>query len=163
MNAQGTTTGDVWSFTTPDHQRQQVKIFILAGQSNMEGHGEMNPVGTPGTLAYMYNNDPVTYAHLKSGGSWAVRDDAWIWYKRDGTTSSRAGSPPVMDANSNTIGPELQFGHAMGDYYGQKVLLIKTAWGGKSLRPTSARQVPVGVSMRRSSRRRRVLLQGDAR
>ena len=37
-------------------------------------------------------------------------------------------------ANSTTIGPELQFGHAMGDYYGQKVLLIKTAWGGKSLR-----------------------------
>ncbi len=40
------------------------------------------------------------------------------------------------------IGPELQFGHVMGDHFEQPVLLIKTAWGGKSLaidfRPPSA-------------------------
>ena len=51
VNAQGTTTGDVWSFTTPNTSANKVKIFILAGQSNMEGQGEMNPIGTPGTLA----------------------------------------------------------------------------------------------------------------
>ncbi len=38
-----------------------VKIFIMAGQSNMEGHGEMNPIGTQGTLEYIFDNDPVTY------------------------------------------------------------------------------------------------------
>ena len=37
-------------------------------------------------------------------------------------------------ASSGTIGPELQFGHAMGDSHGENVLIIKTAWGGKSLR-----------------------------
>jgi hypothetical protein len=134
VNAQGTTTGDVWSFTTPNTSSNKVKIFILAGQSNMEGQGEMNPAGTPGTLQTIYNNDPVTYAHLKTGGNWTVRDDAWIWYKREGTTLFHGGLTAGYGANSNTIGPELQFGHAMGDYYGQKVLLIKTAWGGKSLR-----------------------------
>jgi hypothetical protein len=134
VNAQGTTTGDVWSFTTPINSSNRVKIFILAGQSNMEGQGEMNPVGTQGTLEYMYNNDPVTYAHLKNGGNWAVRDDAWIWYKRGGTTLVKGGLTAGYGASSTTVGPELQFGHAMGGYYGEKVLIIKTAWGGKSLR-----------------------------
>jgi hypothetical protein len=134
VNAQGTTTGDVWSFTTPTNSANKVKIFILCGQSNMEGHGEMDPIGTQGTLEYMYNSDPVTYAHLKDGGSWAVRDDAWISYNRGGTSLVNGWLTAGYGASSTTIGPELQFGHAMSDYYGEKVLLIKTAWGGKSLR-----------------------------
>ena len=137
----GTMTGDVWSFTTPSTSANKVKVFILAGQSNMVGQGEINPIGTQGTLAYTYNNDPVTYAHLKSGSSWAVRDDAWIWYNRDGTLV-KGGHTVGYGVDANNIGPELQFGHAMGIHYGQKVLLIKTAWGGKSLqtdfRPPSA-------------------------
>jgi hypothetical protein len=141
VNAQGTTTGDVWSFTTPGTSANKVKIFILAGQSNMVGQGDMEPIGTPGTLQYTYNNDPVTYAHLKNGSNWAVRDDAWIWYNRDGTLV-KGGLSTGYGADGNNIGPELQFGHAMGIHYGQKVLLIKTAWGGKSLqtdfRPPSA-------------------------
>jgi methionine-rich copper-binding protein CopC len=141
VNAQGTMTGDVWSFTTPGNSPNKVKIFILAGQSNMVGQGEINPIGTPGTLQYIYNNDPVTYAHLKDGSNWAVRDDAWIWYNRDGTLV-KGGLTPGYGSDANNVGPELQFGHAMGMHYGQKVLLIKTAWGGKSLqtdlRPPSA-------------------------
>ena len=31
------------------------------------------------------------------------------------------------------FGPELQLGHVLGDYFDNQVLLIKTAWGGKSL------------------------------
>ncbi len=152
VNAQGTTTGDVWSFTTPINGSNKVKVFILAGQSNMEGHGEMNPVGTQGTLEYIYNDDPTTYAHLKDGGSWAVRDDAWIWYRRGGGAVLKGGLTTGYGAGSSntTIGPELQFGHSMGDYYTEKVLLIKIAWGGQSLgtdfRPPSSgwsKDVPV--------------------
>jgi hypothetical protein len=40
------------------------------------------------------------------------------------------------------FGPELEFGHVVGDYLKDPVLLVKTAWGGKSLfedfRPPSA-------------------------
>ena len=47
-------------------------------------------------------------------------------------------------ADKPKIGPELQFGHVMGDYFDDQVLIIKTAWGGKSLavdfRPPSAGQ-----------------------
>ena len=31
------------------------------------------------------------------------------------------------------FGPELQFGHVLGDAFKERVLLIKCAWGGKSL------------------------------
>ena len=134
VNAQGTTTGDVWSFTTPGTGSNKVKVFILAGQSNMEGQGEMTPGTTPGTLQNMYDSNPVAYAHLKSGSNWAVRSDVWAWFRRDGGALQNGGLTAGYGANTSTIGPELQFGHIMGDYYGEKVLLIKTAWGGKSLR-----------------------------
>ncbi len=112
---------------------QALKVFILAGQSNMEGHGEMAPVGTQGTLEYLVANDAGTYGHIEDGGSWAVRDDAWIWYKRGGTTLRKGGLSAGYGAYDHTIGPELQFGHVMGDATDEQILLIKTAWGGKSL------------------------------
>ncbi|MFK7849884.1 MAG: DUF6288 domain-containing protein [Akkermansiaceae bacterium] len=110
-----------------------LKVFILAGQSNMEGHGEMNPLGTPGTLESLVNSNPAGYGHLKSGQDWAVRDDAWIWYKRGGTTLLKGGLSAGYGAKATTIGPELQFGHVLGEAYGEQILIIKTAWGGKSL------------------------------
>ena len=36
-------------------------------------------------------------------------------------------------AKEDRIGPELGFGHVIGDAYEEPVLLIKLAWGGKSL------------------------------
>lgn len=110
-----------------------LKVFILAGQSNMEGHGEIGPVGTQGTLEYLAANHPATYGHLKDGAGWAVRDDVWIWYKRAGSTLVKGGISAGYGALATTIGPELQFGHAMGNLYDEPILIIKTAWGGKSL------------------------------
>ena len=111
-----------------------LKIFILAGQSNMEGHGEMTPAFSEGTLEYLVDTDPATYGNLKDGATWAEWDDVWISYKRGGN------APPLNDnlsagfgVKATTIGPELQFGVVLGDYLGEQVLLIKTAWGGKSL------------------------------
>lgn len=110
-----------------------LKVFILAGQSNMEGHGEMNPAFSQGTLDYLVTNDPANYGHLKNGANWAVWDDVWISYKRGGTTLLNGDLSAGYGVASDTIGPELQFGVEMGNYLGEQVLLIKTAWGGKSL------------------------------
>ena len=113
---------------------QPLKVFILAGQSNMEGHGEISPITTQGTLEYIVANDPATYGHLKDGGDWAVRSDVYIWYKRfNATTAVQGGLSVGYGAYNHTIGPELQFGNVMGDFYDAPVLIIKTAWGGKSL------------------------------
>lgn len=108
-----------------------VKIFILAGQSNMEGQGEISPVTTPGTLRHTVANDPTgTYQFVVDGvGNWVVRDDVWI---RD-ESPAQGGLTAGYGATTGTIGPELGFGHLMGDRNEHQVLLVKAAWGGKSL------------------------------
>ena len=114
----------------------KVKVFILAGQSNMEGKGQVetgngNVSGAIGSLRYQVNNDPDDYGHLvTSRGNWVVRDDVWIYSTTDG---GEKGNLTVGFGSGAAIGPELGFGHVIGDLYEDQVLLIKTAWGGKSL------------------------------
>lgn len=116
-----------------------VKVFFLVGQSNMEGKG--NPIHLD-----TYKNDPAikpTYAGLKDGDGWAVRDDVWITYP---SKSKGAKHGPLTvgygTKGEDSIGPEFGFGHTVGNALDEKVVLIKIAWGGKSVavdfRPPSA-------------------------
>ena len=73
----------------------------------------------------------------------------------------RKGKLTVGYGSPKCIGPELEFGNVVGDHYDEPVLLIKTAWGGRSLyrdfRPPSAGLPPrrgAGEDARRTSRRR---------
>lgn len=112
----------------------KVKVFILAGQSNMEGKARVElaeyQAGADETKAY--------YEDLRSDGRWLVRDDVWVEF------SGRRGPLTVGFGSPGCIGPELRFGMVVGDRFDEQVLLIKTAWGGKSLGrdflPPSARQ-----------------------
>ena len=132
-----------------------VKVFILAGQSNMVGDGRVDPAGTKGTLAYMVEKSDKKdlFKHLVGGdGQWLVRDDVWYFQhqvinkggREVETADVAVGLKPGLQKSGKnpTIGPELQFGHVMGDHFDNQVLIIKTAWGGKSLavdfRPPSA-------------------------
>ena len=125
-----------------------VKVFILAGQSNMEGQGfiaaDAKRNGGKGSLEYLVKNE-VTAARFKhlvdAGGKWTVHDDVWISYlERKGPLTIGYG------AKEDRIGPELGFGVVVGDAFEEPVLLIKCAWGGKSLavdfRPPSAGKIP---------------------
>jgi hypothetical protein len=116
-----------------------VKVFILAGQSNMEGKAKLS------LLEYQATQPETAglYAHLRDGDKWRVREDAWIKFlDRKGGLTVGYGSP-------NCIGPELEFGTVVGDHYEEPVLLIKTAWGGKSLyrdfRPPSSGLPPAEI------------------
>ena len=106
-----------------------LKVFLLAGQSNMEGKGAVN------TLDWL-GEDP-EHGHLldtikKEDGSWVVRDDVWIWYLgRKGKLTVGYGSE--KSPHAPLIGPELGFGTVLGDHLDEQVLLIKTAWGGKDV------------------------------
>ena len=120
-----------------------VKVFILAGQSNMEGQAVVDLAGKDynfgkGTLNALFE-DPATaplVRHLKNDqGQWAVRDDVWVRYQPE-NSPLQAGNLSVgftVYNGPHHFGPELQFGHVTGDYFENQVLLIKTAWGGKSL------------------------------
>jgi alpha-galactosidase len=104
--------------------KKPVKVFILAGQSNMEGKGRVDPllnhqITAPETKGF--------FAHLHKDGKYIERDDVWINYlKRRGKLTVGYGSP-------GRIGLELEFGHVMGNHFEEPVLLIKAAWGGKSI------------------------------
>ena len=124
-------------------ESKPLKVFILAGQSNMEGQAVVDLEGKDyndgrGTLVSLMN-DPAKrnlFKHLKDeNGGWRVRDDVWVRYQPE-AGPLRAGPltfgyTPYMDQHH--FGPELQFGHVLGDALENEVLLIKTAWGGKSL------------------------------
>lgn len=102
---------------------EPLKVFILAGQSNMEGKAKV-------ALADYQARQPATgelFQPFRKGDRWAERDDVWIKFlDRKGKLTVGYGSP-------GCIGPELGFGRVVGDRYAEPVLLIKTAWGGRSL------------------------------
>lgn len=130
-------------FTLKGISQEPVKVFILAGQSNMQGHGEIEK-GEKGNLNWVVTNDKTgKYKHLRDkSGDWSKRDDVFI-YTTDKFEKVKTGKLSAgYGAFDTTIGPELEFGKVIGDHYGNKVLLIKTTWGGKSLavdfRPPSA-------------------------
>jgi len=127
-----------------------MKIFILVGQSNMEGPARID------TFDYI-GDDPATAPLLKTmrgtDGNPAVCEHAWISYltgadeenfELSGRLTAGFGSMWGLDARKpgDRIGPEFTFGLTMDAALAEPVLLIKTAWGGKSLhtdfRPPSA-------------------------
>jgi hypothetical protein len=131
---------------------ETVRVFILAGQSNMQGCGvtEANHPelynGGKGNLEWSmeHSESKELMTHLKNSfGFWKVRDDVLISYKNDSHVRKDLLTVGYTGfGGASHIGPELQFGHVVGDHFDEPVLLIKTAWGGKSLfvdfRPPSA-------------------------
>jgi Tol biopolymer transport system component len=123
--------------------RRPVKVFILAGQSNLEGQAVVDLEGKDynggkGTLSFLLG-DPATagpFRHLRDAkGQWTVRDDVWVRYKPE-NGALQAGALSVgftVYGGRHHFGPELEFGHVVGDHVENRVLLVKTAWGGKSL------------------------------
>ncbi|WP_238397423.1 sialate O-acetylesterase [Anatilimnocola aggregata] len=132
-------------------ESKPLKVFILAGQSNMEGHAKVE--------AFDYiGDDQATTPLLKmmrgADGNPAVCDHVWISYltgRYDGSANGEGigkltagfgarGDKPTEDGGK--IGPEFTFGLTMDAALKQPVLIIKTAWGGRSLntefRPPSA-------------------------
>lgn len=120
----------VLAITASNAADSKIKVFILTGQSNMEGKGRALHLDT-------YKNDPLiknTYAQLKDGEGWVSRNDVWITYP----TKARGAKHGALTIGYGTkgedsIGPEFGFGHTVGEAMEEDILIIKVAWGGKSL------------------------------
>ena len=191
--AERTTEPDRGSSLSLSHSSPPLKIFVLVGQSNMQGHGYMDKRDGDGrflngTLEWMVETNPEAYGKLKANNSsnnhnddddgdndastsgstgagttrassWKARDDVWITYNRQQTGNVRpernqcgrlvpgyGGDPGQED---HQMGPELGFGWTVGDALAAdadtstggsgtnrarpRALLVKIAWGGKSL------------------------------
>lgn len=109
---------------------EALQVFILAGQSNMQGHAQVR------TLHHL-GMDPATAPLLadllQPDGSPRVSERTWISclgcpdQERSGRLTTGFGATPEK------LGPELTFGVTMQRFTSGRILLIKTAWGGKSL------------------------------
>lgn len=111
-------------------RERPVKVFILAGQSNMQGHGRI-AMGKDGDLDYAAGQEQ--FAYLKKNGKWVARDDVWYFHKSGRGDVVKGNLIPGQGANENSVGPELAFGHVIGNRYDEQVLLIKCAWGGQAI------------------------------
>ena len=106
-------------------------MFILMGQSNMVGFGRIEQPDKKGTLEALCKQDG-KYPHLlDETGQWSVRDDVWCVKT---TVGQRQGwLQPGFGARAHFFGPELGFGHVMGDVLDAPVLIIKASQGNRSL------------------------------
>lgn len=115
-----------------------LKVFVLVGQSNMQGHARIK------TLEHlsMDAESKALLAEIQNEvGEARVFDDIWISYLSSGGVKN-GKLTTGFGADENKIGPELTFGITMHKRLGEPILIIKTAWGGKSIntdfRPPSA-------------------------
>ena len=109
-----------------------LQVFILAGQSNMQGHAKIS------TMESMRLN-PETATILKDlrnpDGTPRVCERVWISSigSSDAERTGRLTAGFGADPNGSKIGPEFSFGVGMEKRVDGPILLIKTSWGGKSL------------------------------
>lgn len=118
-----------------------LQVFILAGQSNMQGHAKVSTFEHVGM-------DPATKPMLAeiigSDGQPKVCERVWISSIGCADTEQTGKLTAGFGASQNgpKIGPEFTFGLYMQKFTDAPILLIKTSWGGKSLntdfRPPSA-------------------------
>ena len=128
------------SFSAGPSGKGPLKVFILAGQSNMDGNANVSTIDFLG-------EDKEHGALLKKfkpdGKTMVTRDDVWIAHRGVyGKLGPGYGARKSDDKLGNCIGPEYAFGYFMGEAVAEQVLLIKYSVGGQSLyqnfRPPSA-------------------------
>jgi len=124
--------------------RRPLKVFILVGQSNMQGHAQ---VRTLDHLAMDPETAPMLEDLRDEEGKPVVVDDVWISELGSGPKPDEARGGKLTAGfgaarGGPKFGPEFAFGVYMRKALGEPFLIIKTAWGGKSLntdfRPPSA-------------------------
>lgn len=146
----GLEVGYVPIVTRQEKSQKKVKVFILAGQSNMQGYGQIDDdQNDPGTLVDVIDKDSDgIWSKLGKKENWTKLEDAYLYFERDQETIT-SNITVGQGAYNDLIGPELMFARQLDEYSEDPILIIKTAWGGKSLavdfRPPSA-DGPTGES-----------------
>jgi len=130
----GLEIGYVPIVTRQEKTQKKVRVFVLAGQSNMEGFGTIQDTeNDPGSLVDVIQKDiSGKWSEIGKKDDWTTLEDAYLYFARNGDTL-KSNVTVGQGAYADLIGPELMFAHQLDAYYDDPVLIIKTAWGGKSL------------------------------
>jgi alpha-galactosidase len=113
----------------PADMTKPVKVFILMGQSNMVGMGDIGPETAKGTLAYLTKTEKKYPFLVDDAGQWTIRKDVYYYDAR-----VKKGGPLSPTANNGkSIGAELGFGYVLGHVLDEPVLILKSCIGNRSL------------------------------
>lgn len=107
---------------------------------------KMNLLGK-GDLETVVKRDGLFPWLADSSGKWAARQDVFIHDARLKPDGKGVPLLPTVNNGGKSVGPELGFGHVMGTYHDETVLIIKTAQGNRALGfdfrpPSSGRNDP---------------------
>ena len=109
-----------------------VQVFVLAGQSNMQGHAK---VTTFEHIGMDPATKPMLDEMLNADGTPRVCERVWISSlgSADELRTGKLTTGFGAGGSDPKIGPEFTFGLYMQKFTDTPILIIKTAWGGKSL------------------------------
>jgi len=120
-------------------ESKPIQVYILLGQSNMLGFGRVGPVDKLGTLENVIKNKG-KYAYLVGeAGQWSERKDVRYTHVMDKRGAGLTEFDVFSDMKNQWLkvegnfGPELGFGHVMGQFHDEPVLLLKACIGNRSL------------------------------
>jgi hypothetical protein len=101
------------------------KITYFTKQAN--GLGWIVRLDVPGALSTMVKFEGMYPYLIDSNKQWVSRED--VWYR--GVVTAVGNRP--LAVFGGRIGPEIGFGHAVGNFLDEPVLLLKTSQGNRSL------------------------------
>ena len=110
---------------------QKVPFKITYVTEQADGLGWIVRTDIPGTLETVVKTDGKFKYLIDDDGKWIQRDD--VWYKGVVTAGANKWLSIGCGAGSNSIGPELGFGHVMGNHHDEPVLILKASQGNRSL------------------------------
>lgn len=105
------------------------KITYLNTQGN--GLGWHARTDIPGTLKTVVHHDGKFKYLVDAKGDFVARDD--VYYKGVVTATADQWLDIGCGASASSIGPELGFGHMVGNFYDEPVLILKASQGNRSL------------------------------
>ena len=118
----------------PADLKKPVKVFIMMGQSNMLGMGDVGPEVTKGTLEYLTKKEKRYPYLIDDTGKWTERSDVRYVHVMPGRGGGmQTNHNEWLTVKGGTIGPEVAFGYIMGQLLDEPVLVLKTCIGNRSL------------------------------
>lgn len=110
---------------------EKVPFRITYLTEGANGLGWSVRVDVPGTLSTVVREEGKFPYLIDKDGNWVSRDD--VWYKGVVTATANKWLGIGCGAGDGQIGPELGFGHMVGNFHDEPVLILKTSQGNRSL------------------------------
>ena len=110
---------------------EKVPFKITYLTKNGNGLGWTVRVDSPGTLHTLVREEGKYPYLLDKQGQWVSRDD--VWYEGVVTATANKWLSIGCGASAEKIGPELGFGHMVGNFHDEPVLILKASQGNRSL------------------------------